>query len=159
MQSQIQQEVTLLMLIDNVAGTEQVKTLAICAQVLSCADYFKSATTMFEGMFGQSDFDIMVDIGRIVFQLVSLNGQYSFYKEISETRMKYVIYCVLYAYLIRNKSEWLSTQSIGSIRLAYCNAYDLLMVSSDSIKIAKTECTTCLSSFSSLFKSSKTPIA
>jgi hypothetical protein len=144
MQTEIQREITLLMGIDNVGGTEQVKILAICAKMLSCPDYFSEVIKAFDNIFSQPDFDIMVDIGRVVYQLVLLNGKFSFYKEISETRMKYVLYGVMYAFMLKHKTDWMNTQNLGSVRLVYCNAYDLILLKSDSIKIAKQGCLSCI---------------
>jgi hypothetical protein len=140
MQSEIQKEIMLLLEIDNVHGTESVKTLAICAKIISNEKYMTEANKILDNVFNQNDFNFSCEIGCLVSQLLRLNRNVEFYKEISEDRMKYVLYCIIYFYLFKHQSVWLSNQQLGTIRLLYCNVYDLLMIKSESIKLAKSGC-------------------
>jgi hypothetical protein len=144
MNDDIDNEIGRLLRIDNVKGDECIKVLAICAKVLNNSDYIVQVAKLIDGIFSQPSFDFMAEFGLVIGQLIELNKRVTFYKEVSVERMKYVLYAVFYHYAFKKRLNWLNEQNIGQIRLLYCNVYDLLMIRSESLKIAKSGCLSCV---------------
>lgn len=144
MQSEIQKEVLLMLNVDNVAGTESVKILAICSQVLSSDDYVSKVKDALDIIFNQPTFEISSEIGYVVSQLINLNKNVLFYKTVAVDRMKYVLYSVIYQYMLKQQTQWLNSSDIGNIRLLFCNVFDLLMIKSETLQMAKAGCFFCI---------------
>ena len=147
------------MRIDSVDGSECIKVLAICSQLLNSNDYVARVAKSLNGIFAQPEFDFMAEFGLVVQALIKINQSVEFYKEINVQRAKYVLYAVFYHYVYKNQLNWLNEQNIGTIRLLYSNVYDLLMVKSESLAIAKQGCLSCIGACVPFFKSSKIQIA
>lgn len=139
MNEQIRDEMILLQNIDNVDPDEQIKVLSICSSVLGCENYLKELKVILNPIFNQPEgFDIGAEFTRVVIQILNLNSKCSYIKkEVNSNRMKYVIYCVIYNYLVKDQLEYLDHQNIGNIRLLYCNAWDLISIDINTVKIKR----------------------
>lgn len=142
MNEQIRDEVVLLLNIDNVDADEQIKILSICASVLSSEKYMIELVETLDNIFTQPDgVDLSSEFTRIVLNILNLNQKVVYKKkEVCPSRMKYVIYCVIYYYLLKHKLEILDNCNIGNIRLLYCNSWDLIAVNYNNVIIPKEKC-------------------
>lgn len=148
MDSQIQQELILLLNIDNVEAKEQIKILAMCSNILSSNNYISELVKVLENLFNQQDFDIFSEFSRLVLSIFNLNKNVRYRKEITESRIKYMVYACLYYYMLKFKSSWLNQQDIGKIRILFCNSWDLVSLIPETIKISKEGCFNCLTKIS-----------
>lgn len=147
MDSQIQQELILLLNIDNVDGKEQIKILSICSNILSSKKYLEELVKILDNLFNQKDFDIFSEFSRLVISILNLNKKVRYEKkEINENRVKYIIYGGLYYYMLKHQTNFFNAQDLGKIRLLYCNAWDLLSLIPETIKISKASCFSCIKS-------------
>lgn len=145
MNDQIHQELVLLMNIDsNVNSTSQIKILKICSDVLNCGEYVNKVTNSLNSMFNQPTFDANVDFSKLILSILTLNQDLEYYKDVNTFRMKYVIYGVFYAYLLKHQVDWINKTNIGDIRTMYNNCWDSLIVIPETIKIDKVSCLSCL---------------
>lgn len=144
MNDDIDNEVCRLLRIDGVDGTESIKVMAICSQLLANGDYRRQVASTLDEIFNSPTFDFMAEFGLVIQSIIAMNKNVAFYKTISVSRMKYVLYAVFYHYAYKQQLEWLNQQNLGTIRLLYCNIYDLLMVRSESLQIAVAGCLSCL---------------
>lgn len=149
MNSDIQNELLLLLNIDSVSpADEQIKILKICSDILNSQVYEQNIIKNLDEIFNQSDFNASTEFSRLIIAILNLNKEVEYYKNVNSTRMKYVIYCVFYSYLLKHQIDWINKQNIADIRLLYSNTWDLLQIVPDTIKIAKSTCK-CLSWFGS----------
>ena len=145
MNSDIQGELTLLMNIYDVKANEQIKILSICSKVLTNEEYIKSVKDLLNDVMKNEDFIFIIEFFRVISSLIHLNKNVSFYKEISEDRMRFVLYAVLFDYLLKNQANLINKLPIGQLRLLYCNAMDLVLMQPEFIKIAKKSVLSCIS--------------
>lgn len=143
MDSNIQQEIILLLNIDNVDANEQIKILSICSNVLSSKDFLSNLVSTLENLFNQQDFDLTSEFARVVLAIIKISNNATYYKDIDIKRMKYVIYAVFYYYMLKYKTDLLNKLDLGSLRLLYSNAYDLVELVPETVKIAKQGCLSC----------------
>jgi hypothetical protein len=145
MDSNIQQELILLMNIDKtVDANEQIKVLKICSDILGHQEYTNNIIGIFGGIFNQPDFNISSEFGKIILCILEFNKEVSYYKNIEISRMKYIIYAVLYAYMLKYQVEWINKQNIGDIRILYSNSWELIQIIPETVKIAKIDCLGCI---------------
>jgi hypothetical protein len=139
MYSEIQTELVLLMNIDNIKANEQIKILAIISNVLANKEYLENVKNGLDKFFTEeSSFD--GEFSRLVMAIIELNQKCQYYKNIDFERCKFVIYSVLYNFLIKNKIELLCSIEMQKLRMLYFNAWDLIKIIPESVKVLKNEC-------------------
>lgn len=154
MNTSIQNEMNLLMSVNSaVSGTEQVKIIAVLTKMLSSAAYTSAAKTVLDIVVNDSKFNLLIDLPRLIINMVQLNSTCDFYKSVSSDRVQYLIYGVIYAYLLNNNPQILTNLDLGTFRVTYCNCIELVMMIPESLAILKTDCASCCSG------SNKTTIA
>lgn len=145
MNQEILNQIQLFCNVDTVDGTETVKITAICAQVLACKDYIDQLTSKLDTVFSAPEFDFTQDLPKILLLIIELCQNSTFYKDITTSRMKYVLYAVLYAYILLKQ---IKTIEAGVLRVIFEGAWNLLNVDPKTIKIAEKTfidcCATCL---------------
>ncbi len=139
MNEQIRNEMILLLNIDGIKSDEQIKILSYVSSFLSSTEYFVEIKSVLNSIFAQPDFDIVTELSRLILNILTINKKCSFRKEIKANRMKYVIYAVIYNYMLKEQIDYLNKINIGTLRLMYCNCFDLLTIDFSSISIVK-EC-------------------
>ena len=144
MNSDIRDEMILLLNIYEVEANEQIKILAICTKFLDSKKYVDEMKNVLDNVFNGENFNINTEFSRILLAMINLNRKVTFIKEVKEKRIKYLIYCVLFSYLIKNQSQIINTLSLGELRLLFCNAIDLILLVPETIKIGKEGLCSCL---------------
>jgi len=152
MNETIQSEIMLLLNIYEVKGNEQVKILAICSKILDSKEYMNKLKDSLNGVFTNSDFNFIIEFSRLINAIICFNGNLDFYKNVSQERMKYIIYCILFAYMLKYQPQTLNSIPSGELRLLYSNSIDLVLLLPETIKINKESCSSCLGRNFSLFK-------
>lgn len=146
MNSQIISEMNLLMSVNSaVSGTDQVKIVALLTKMLSSPAYSLAAKSVLDVVVNDSKFNLLIDLPRLIINLVQLNSSCDCYKIIVADRMQYLIYGVIYAYLLANNPQLLVGLDLGTFRVTYCNCIELVMMIPESLTILKTACS-CTSS-------------
>ena len=133
----IQRELLLLTEIDNISGTEAIKTLSICSNFLNCDEYMNEVNELLNNVFSHDSFNLFTEIGHVLSSLVRLNARAKYYKEVPINRMKYVMYSVIYTYMIKNKIEFFNLLDIGAFRVCFSNAWQLVELLPMAVQIAK----------------------
>lgn len=134
MNENTQTEVLLLMNIDNLKGTEQVKILAIVNEFLNSVKYMNSVHNVLNNIFSQPDFDFKTELPKIVLNVIKLNTTVDFRKLVTKDRSKYLIYGILYHYLVKNQTDMINGINISDLRLLFSNSWDLINVTTEIIK-------------------------
>lgn len=147
MNTQIQTEMNLLMSVNSaVSGTEQVKIIAVLTKMLQSSAYTSGAKVVLDVVANDSKFNLLVDLPRLIINLVQFNSTCDCYKSISSDRVQYLIYGVIYAYLLNNNPSVLADLDLGTFRVTYCNCIELVMMIPESLTILKTDCGCCCGS-------------
>lgn len=140
MDNSTQNEILLLTQIDNVKGNESIKILSICSSVLSSEKYVSSAVEALDNIFNSPDFDLTNEFTRVVVNIFNVNKKFNYYKEISTERTKYVVWGVFYHYLQKHQADFLNSHDMGVWRLLFANAWDLITIIPQTVKIDKASC-------------------
>lgn len=141
----IQRELLLLTEIDNINGSEAIKTLSICSNFLNCDEYMNEVNQLLDNIFVQQDFNLFTEIGHVISSLVRLNNRAKYYKEVPINRMKYVMYSAIYTYMIKNKLDFFNSLDIGLFRLCFSNAWLLVELLPQTVQIMKRSLFSCCS--------------
>ena len=150
MNETIRNELILLLNIDSVKPDEQIKILSICSAFLSSKPYNDELKKLLNPIFNQPDgFDIGSEFARLIINILNLNQQCTYYKVVGNEKLKYIIYGIIYNFLLREQLDFLNGQNLGTIRLLYCNAWDLLSFDINKLKIIKETCIACCGLFGS----------
>ena len=144
MNEQISNQTGLLMDIDKVKGEEKLKVMSVLGSILGSDEYNAELSKELDPLFLNSSFNIFMEMSIVLRFIIKINSKCSFYKEINEGRMKYIMWGVLYSYLLNKQSTYLDSINIGEIRLIYCNSWDLIAIIPETIKILKSGCFDCL---------------
>ena len=148
MNQDISQQVQLLLSIDAISPNDCIKIMSICSQVLSSNDYVQALKSSLGPIFCDPTFDIVNEIAQIMLALISLSQNCTYASKIKTKQLKYVLFASLYEYLVDNQPDLLRKVDLGSIRLAFSNAFDLIVIPVEKVQIpAKTVCDSCLSCF------------
>lgn len=126
MEESIQNELSMLMNVDSVSGTERNKIMAIANDFLNSTKYMTEIKYSMSKLFSLPDLDFKSELPKIVLNIIMLNNKVNYYKEIKQSRSKYLIYAILYHYLLKYQTEILNKQDIGQFRLLYSNCWDLI---------------------------------
>ena len=130
-----------LLLILNVFGAykekEQVNILATCSKILDNQKYNDLVKQKLDLHTKSPTFDITTDFINLVLEIVNVNKKVEFYKELCEDRMKVIIYCILYNYIVKYENDSLNKIEINKMRILYFNTINVLLLKPDIIKIQK----------------------
>lgn len=122
---------------------EHIKIKHACTRMLDNNDYMNTIKLSLDSIFKIQNFDNS-DFSRLLLAIIEVNKKVSYYKELSENRMKYVIYAVLYSYLINNQHDFVNLEGITKIRISYFNSIELALLVPQTMKIAKETCLSCI---------------
>lgn len=144
MNYQVQNEITFVMTnIDKTGGTEQTKIIALLGPVLNNAEYMEKIKESLNPVADAENFSI-ADFGQMILRIIDVNKEHCFYKQIAESRMKFLIYAVLYKYFLEYQTDKLNNIPMVDFRMMYLNAIDLVLLVPETIKIEKEDCLNCL---------------
>jgi hypothetical protein len=144
MDSNIQNELQLLMNIEKVDGQEQIKICSLLSQMLGCDAYVEKIKNDLDKTSNSPNFNLMIDFSQLLLTIINVNQDCSFKKEIIESRMKFIIYGVLYAYLLKNNVDLLNSLNLGDFRALYLNAVELILLIPQSVKVLQEDCMNCM---------------
>ena len=139
MNDEIQNEMILMMGIYNIDGTEQVKILAIISKILANEEYTDKIKEQLNSLIND-DFNIINEFSRLISLIIQINRAIDTWKDITEERVKFIIYAIIFNYLFKNQPQILNNIPRGDIRLVYSNCIDLVMIIPQTLKIGKEGC-------------------
>lgn len=141
MNSLIRDELLLMMnVFGDIKDIEQIKIVSACAKMLSCEPYMEMSKNDLSNIINSPDFNIECDLPSLLLELVRLNEKFAFYKELSEQRMKIILYGVLYGVLLQCGKSILEKIEVSKLRLIYFNSLQLILMCPDKIKFSKDSC-------------------
>lgn len=148
MNQDISQQVQLLLNIDAVSPNDSITIMSVCSQVLNSAAYITTLTNALNPVFNIPTFDLVSEIAQVLLALIKMAAVCTYSQNIPSEQLKYVLWASLYYYLVTNQQNLLRTVDLGSIRLAYSNGFELIVIPVEQVQIvAKTVCDSCLSCF------------
>ena len=153
---QVKYELEMLLNVDYVKGLERHKIEAICNDFLNKRVYLDEVSKSLDNLFSQPDFDFKSEVPMVLLNLIKLNDNVEYYKEITQGRSKYLIYTILFYYLIKNQTDIINSQNIGQLRLLFSNCWDLVSVV--GVHVIKRSHFSCIGQCIPFFKSGKISI-
>lgn len=148
MNQDISQQVQLLLSIDAVAPNDCVTIISVCSQVLNSSSYIQTLNNTLNPVFSDPTFDLVSEIAQVMLALIKLAQVCTYSNNIPTSQLKYVLWASLYYYLVNSQANLLRKVDLGCIRLAYSNAYELIVIPVENVQILeKTVCDSCMSCF------------
>jgi len=126
-------------------GNEQSKIMSIVSKVINCTEYMAKINNNLSPIVLLDNFNINTDFSELVKIIIRVNNECDFYKIVQPDRMQYVLYGILYSTLIKNHIDVMNNINITDFRLLFSNSMDLLMMSSNNLRMEKENCINCIS--------------
>jgi len=130
--------------LEKVNGTERIKIVAICNDIIDNAIFIDEIHNSMITITEEKDFKLESHLPALISAILRVIQSLEFYKEVREERMKFVIYCFLISALYEFYPSTLKTVQIETLRNLYKNSIDLVLILPQTVKIAKKSCVSCL---------------
>jgi len=147
----ISNELTNYFNLEKVNGTERIKIVAICNDIIDNAIFIDEIHNSMITITEEKDFKLESHLPALISAILRVIQSVEFYKEVREERIKFVIYCFLISSLFQFYPSTLKTVQIETLRNLYKNSIDLVLILPQTVKIAKKSCVSCLASNFKIF--------
>lgn len=145
MNTDLTAEMTVLMTNENVCAENQIKINALLGNFLNNDIYMHELTHKLNELLNNREIDFFAEFPKIIMLIVELNKKVLFLSnEIEKELSKYVIYGLIYNYLDNYQSKLLNQLNQGSLRIAFSNICEVLMVKPKKVNIKKQSLTRML---------------
>lgn len=151
MQAVILSELECLLNDFKIGGNERIKIIAICNDVVTNANVLTDVSNSLKTVIEKKSFSVSQSIPALISAVLAVMSQIQYYKQVSEERMKFVIYCVLLSCLLKSYPAVLKSIDIDTLRSIYKDCVDLVLLLPETIKISKKTCGTCIGGTFKLF--------
>jgi len=129
-------EMTALLTNENILGDEQVKINALIGNFLNDGVYMYELTSKLDALINGRELDFLAEFPKMIMLIVELNKKVLFLSnKIDKDLAKYVIYGLIYNYLDKNHSKLLNQLNPGSLRIAFTNICEVLMVKPKKVNV------------------------
>lgn len=127
-----------------IGGSERIKIIAICNDVVTNSNVLTDLANSLKPIIEGKTFNVSQNIPALISAVLSVVGQIEYYKNVTESRMKFVIYCALLSCLLKYYPSVLKSIDIETLRRIYKDCIELVLLIPETIKITKKSCVTCI---------------
>ena len=146
MNQDITDNLQLLLNIDCVSPTDAITINAVCSQVLGNAQYISALSNALSGFFKPNSFNVIAEIAQMAIAIIGLAETCTYTSTITSQQFKYVLFVSIYYYLSVEQPDALRLINMSDFRLAFDNAYSLLIIPVQKIQVMeKTMMDSCMS--------------